>query len=74
MGDMGALDGSGYIEPMELYDSIFWGKCHIDDHDGEDEFASMAWPMSIGIVETNVSYPDGRVARPMELWRGRHEF
>lgn len=23
---MGALDPNAYVEPMELYDSIFWGK------------------------------------------------
>lgn len=25
-GDMGALDPNAYVEPMELYDSIFWGE------------------------------------------------
>lgn len=26
MSEMGALDPNAYVEPMELYDSIFWGK------------------------------------------------
>lgn len=26
MSGMGVLDPSAYVEPMELYDSIFWGK------------------------------------------------
>lgn len=25
MSEMGALDPNAYVEPMELYDSIFWG-------------------------------------------------
>lgn len=25
MSDMGGLDPNAYVEPMELYDSIFWG-------------------------------------------------
>lgn len=26
ISDMGTLDPNAYVEPMELYDSIFWGK------------------------------------------------
>lgn len=26
ISDIGALDSNAYAEPMELYDSIFWGK------------------------------------------------
>lgn len=25
-GDIGGLDSNSYVEPMELYDSIFWGE------------------------------------------------
>lgn len=25
-GDIGGLDANAYVEPMELYDSIFWGE------------------------------------------------
>lgn len=28
-GDMGALDPNAYVEPMELYDSIFWGESNM---------------------------------------------
>lgn len=29
MSDMGGLDPNAYVEPMELYDSIFWGKWNL---------------------------------------------
>ena len=28
MADMGNLDPASYMSPMDLYDSIFWGKSY----------------------------------------------
>lgn len=32
MTDLAGLDPNAYIEPMELYDSIFWGKIFSSDY------------------------------------------
>lgn len=59
MGDLDTMDPSAYAEPMELYDSIFWG-----------EFMLIA--LMFPYFKTDKV--SRRVPRSVELWCRCHEL